>query len=97
MVVKGNYLGLIPVIIELFLLYLLFNKHKLAKPAINIWAIILIIGPAMVLLGKLIKLGIGDEFNSGLNEIAKNLLLLTFGYLIYYFNKKTVRIQEIIK
>jgi hypothetical protein len=93
MVIKGNYLGLIAVIIELFLLYLLFNKHKLAKPAIMVWAVFLIIGPGLVLLGKLIKFGIGDELSSGLDELIKHLLLLTFGIIIYYFNKTTVLIQ----
>jgi len=93
MVIKGDYLGLIAVIIELFLLYLLFNKHKLAKPAIMVWAVFLIIGPGLVLLGKLIKFGIGDELNSDLDELIKHLLLLTFGIIIYYFNKTTVLIQ----
>ena len=93
MVIKGDYLGLIVVIIELLLLYLLFNKHKLAKPVIMVWAVFLIIGPGLVLLGKLIKFGIDDELNSGLDELIKHLLLLTFGIIIYYFNKTMVLIQ----
>ena len=94
MVVTGNLLGLIAIVIELALLYLLFNKHRLAKTAIHFWAIIMIIGPGLSILGKLIKVATGDDLNFMVDSLVQNLLLFTFGLIIYYFNKKTVFIAE---
>lgn len=94
MVVTGNLLGLIAVVIELVLLYLLFNKHRLAKMAIHFWAIIMMIGPGLSLIGKLIKVISGDDLNTMIDSIVQNSLLFTFGLIIYYFNKKTVFIVE---
>ncbi|PKD20207.1 hypothetical protein APR41_14590 [Salegentibacter salinarum] len=94
MVISGNYLGLIAVVIELALLYLLFNKHRLAKMAIHFWAIIMMVGPGLSIIGKLIKMATGDDLNFMVDSLVQNLLLFTFGLLIYYFNKKTVFIQE---
>ncbi|WP_037320054.1 hypothetical protein [Salegentibacter sp. Hel_I_6] len=94
MVISGNYLGLIAVVIELALLYLLFNKHRLAKMAIHFWAIIMMVGSGLSILGKLIKVATGDDLNFMVDSLVQNLLLFTFGLLIYYFNKKTVFVRE---
>ncbi|MBI6120231.1 hypothetical protein [Salegentibacter maritimus] len=94
MVVTGNLMGLIAVVIELALLYLLFNKHKLAKTAIHFWAIIMMIGPGLSIIGKLIKVVTGDDLNLMVNSLAQNLLLFTFGLIIYYCNKTSVFIAE---
>lgn len=94
MVISGNYLGLIAVVIELILLYLLFNKHRLAKMAIHFWAIIMMVGPGLSITGKLIKMATGDDLNFMVDSLVQNLLLFTFGLLIYYFNKRTVFVQE---
>ncbi len=94
MVISGNFLGLIAVVIELALLYLLFNKHRLAKTAINFWAIIMMLGPGLSIIGKLIKLATGDDLNFMVDSLVQNLLLFTFGLVIYYFNKKTVFLRE---
>ncbi|WP_339648655.1 hypothetical protein [uncultured Salegentibacter sp.] len=93
MVISGNYLGLIAVVIELALLYLLFNKHRLAKMAIHFWAIIMMVGPGLSIIGKLIKIAMGDDLNFMVDSLVQNLLLFTFGLLIYYFNKKTVFVR----
>jgi len=94
MVVTGNFLGLIAVVIELALLYLLFNKHRWTKMAIHFWAIIMMIGPGLSILGKLIKMATGDDLNFMVDSLVQNLLLFTFGFIIYYFNKKTVFLVE---
>lgn len=93
MIISGNYLGLIAVVIELTLLYLLFNKHRLAKMAIHFWAIIMMVGPGLSIIGKLIKIATGDDLNFMVDSLVQNLLLFTFGLLIYYFNKKTVFVR----
>ena len=94
MVVTGNLMGLIAVVIELALLYLLFNKHKLTKTAIHFWAIIMMIGPGLSIFGKLIKVVTGDDLNLMVNSLVQNLLLFTFGLIIYYCNKTSVFIAE---
>jgi hypothetical protein len=66
----------------------------LAKPAINFWAILLMIGPGLSIVGKIIKFMTGDKLNAMADSLVQNLLLFTFGVIIYYFNKTTVLIRE---
>ncbi|MBZ9730325.1 hypothetical protein LB467_11570 [Salegentibacter sp. JZCK2] len=94
MVITGNFLGLIAVVIEIALLYLLFNKHRLTKIVIHFWAILLMIGPGLSIIGLVIKLTSGDNLNRMADDLVQYLLLFTFGVLIYYFNKKTVFVRE---
>jgi hypothetical protein len=61
--------------------------------AIHFWAIIMMVGPGLSIIGKLIKIATGDDLNFMVDSLVQNLLLFTFGLLIYYFNKKTVFVR----
>jgi len=92
-VVNGSLFGLIPIVIQLIIIYLLYDKNKHAKIGIKIWSIVLIIGPSLSIVGKLLKTVAGTDLD--LKKLIENLILLTVGILIYYFNDKTVEIEKI--
>jgi hypothetical protein len=88
----GNLYGLIPIGIQGILLFLIFSKNKYAKTGIKIWAIILILSHGLSLLGKTIKIFLGDEII--ISELMNKIIFLTIGILIYVYNEKYV---ELIK
>ncbi len=90
-VVSGNMFGVIPMIIQMVLLYLIFDKNKFAKIGIKIWSILLIVGPGLIISGGLIKVIAGENFN--FKESLANLIMLAVGMLIFYFNNQTVEVQ----
>jgi len=92
-VVNGSLFGLIPIVIQLIIIYLLYDKNKHVKIGIKIWSIVLIIGPSLSIVGKLLKTVAGTDLD--LKKLIENLILLTVGILIYYFNDKTVEIEKI--
>ena len=86
----GNLYGLIPLTVQMILIYLIFDKNKFAKVGIKIWSILLIIGPGLSILGGLLKSIAGE--NMDFNETFTNLIMLTIGITVFYFNNKTVEI-----
>jgi len=85
---------LLPVIIQIVLLYLIFTKNKNVKIAIKIWIIVFIlIGFGLQFLGKFLKFIASDfaEFNP--IEILKIILFLIIGFIILIFSNKTIEIK----
>ena len=89
-IVSGNIIGVLPLLVQLTLLFLIFDKNKLAKLGIKIWSIILIIGPGLSISGGLIKVLVGENFD--FKKTLSNLIILVTGILVFYFNKKSVEI-----
>ena len=88
----GNLYGLIPIGIQGVLLFLIFSKNKYAKNGIKICAIILILSHGLSLVGKSIKILLGEEII--ISELMNKIIFLTIGILIYLFNEKYVEIVK---
>jgi len=93
--ISHNLFTILPIVIQTFLLILIFIKNISAKLAIKIWSIVfLIIGPLMQLVGKLLKDTSYDfQFFDIKNYIGPFLILLVGG-LIFYFAEKTIAIEK---
>ena len=67
-------------------------SHSHAKNGIKIWAIILILSHGLSLVGKSIKILLGEEII--ISELMNKIIFLTIGILIYLFNEKYVEIVK---
>ncbi len=92
--ISNSLIALIPALIQMIVLVLVLMKHKHAKMGINVWAIILMLGGGLVILGKLIKLFIGDDITDGIGKLVLNVLIFSAGLAIYNFNQKTVEVKR---
>jgi len=92
-VTKGVLIGILPIMIQLILLYLIFDKNKLTKKGIKIWSIIIILGNGISLFAKLLKITLGDEII--ITDLLNKFVFLTTGILIYVFNEKYTEIVKI--
>lgn len=90
-----NVIALIPVCFQLVVLGLVLKKHKRAKLGIKIWSILLIVGPLMTILGKTIRLLLGDDMSSELMDLVGSVFILLIGLAIFQFNSSTVEVQQI--
>ncbi|WP_159019541.1 hypothetical protein [Algibacter sp. L3A6] len=82
----GNLFAIITCGIQGLLLILILTENKYAKNGIKIGAIILIFGHGLSLIGKSIKIFLGDEIVT--SELLKKTIFLTIAILIYVFNEK---------
>lgn len=94
-VILGNLIGILPIVVQLILLYLIFDKHKYAKVGIKIWSILLIVGPSLSIFGGLLKKFAGEDLV--ISKFIQNILILTIGLLIFYFNEKTLEVTKPVK
>ena len=92
--ISKSLIALIPTIIQIIVLVLVLMKHKHAKMGINVWAVILMLGGGLVILGKTIKLLIGDDVTDGIGKLVLNVIILLAGLAIYNFNQKTVEVKR---
>ena len=91
-VLTGNLFGIIPIFIQLIIIYLLYDKNKNAKIGIKIWSIFLIIGPSLSIIGKLLKVLAGEDLE--IYKLIEKIIMITIAILIFYFNENTVEIQK---
>lgn len=94
-VISGNLIGIIPIVVQLTVLYLIIDKHKYAKIGIKIWSILLIAGPSLSIFGGLLKMLADVDFV--INKLIQNILILTIGIFIFYFNEKTLEVSKPVK
>lgn len=92
--ISKSLIALIPTIIQIIVLVLVLTKHKHAKMGINVWAVILMLGGGLVILGKTIKLLIGDDVTDEIGKLVLNVIILLAGLAIYNFNQKTVEVKQ---
>jgi hypothetical protein len=93
--ISRSLIALIPVIVQIILLVLVLTKSKHAKLGINIWAIILIAGPSLSILGKTIKVLLGDDVLSKIVPLLIQIVILFAGLVIYHYNKTTVEVKNV--
>ena len=92
--ISKSLVALIPTLIQIIVLVLVLMKHKNAKMGINVWAVILMLGGGLVILGKLIKLFIGDDITDGIGKLILNVIIFSTGLAIYNYNQKTVEVKR---
>ncbi len=94
-IISKNLIGVLPIILQSVLIYLLLTKNKLAQNVIKIWTIIVffiaqglrIIGMGMQTLGKNMQ---GEENATEILSTEKILLaaiLIIIGIIIWNLNK----------
>jgi len=86
--------ALIPTLIQIIVLALVLMKHKHAKMGINVWAVILMLGGGLVILGKLLKIFAGDNIMDGIGKLILNVIIFSAGLAIYNYNQKTVEVKR---
>jgi len=92
--ILGNVIAILPILAQSFLIILILTRNKYTKMGIKIWAIFLIIGPSLSILGKSLKLLVGDDLNILYTSLIYNSLFLIIGALVYSFNDKTVKLEK---
>ena len=92
--ISMSLIALIPTLIQIIVLVLVLMKHKHAKMGINVWAVILMLGGGLVILGKLLKFFTGDDIMDGIGKLILNVIIFSAGLAIYNFNQKTVEVKR---
>ena len=92
--ILGQFFAAVPVCLQLLLLYLILKKHRLAKLGISIWSILLMTGPGLAITGKLLTALADQSIPLQLPQLLESLLFLLLGLAIYYFNRKTVVVDN---
>lgn len=92
--ISMSLMALIPTLIQIIVLVLVLMKHKHAKMGINVWAVILMLGGGLVVLGKLLKIFAGDDIMDGIGKLILNVIVFSVGLAIYIFNQKTVEVKR---
>ena len=92
--ISMSLMALIPTLIQIIVLVLVLMKHKHAKMGINVWAVILMLGGGLVVLGKLLKIFAGDDIMDGIGKLILNEIVFSVGLAIYIFNQKTVEVKR---
>ncbi|PWN61252.1 hypothetical protein C1634_014445 [Chryseobacterium viscerum] len=89
--ISHDYFIIIPIIIQIFLLILIFVRYVKVKLILKIWTIIfLIIAPIMQLIGKLLKDASYDYQYININVYVVPILMLIVGILMFYFITTTI-------
>ena len=83
--------------VSLMLFLLLLLRDKYAKTGITIWSVLLIVGSSLSILGKTIKVILGDEVIPQILPLIVNIVVLTGGLVIWHYNNTTVSVERIHK
>lgn len=92
-VTKGYLMGILPIVVQLILLYLIFDNNKFTKLGVKIWSIVLIVGYGVSILAKLLKVVLGVEII--IADLLNKFIFLIIGILIYVLNEKYTEIIKI--
>lgn len=87
----GNYLALLPIIIQSGLLVSIFLNHRQTKLFLKIWLIVfLIISPSLQIIGRLLQ-SAGDNVldTTGMPAMVINLLIGIIVFLLVQENMET--------
>ena len=88
-----NLLELLPMVIQLPILMLVYTKHRYAKTALELWGVLIAMGAAASIFGKLLSIFTGDY--GVIDAILYKLLLLIGGIALYHYANKTVDVRII--
>lgn len=89
-----NYIGFLPILLQLTLLILIINKHKFAKVGIKLWAILLIIVFGLKIVGKLLKDSADDTLSSNLEKYIILIIGFTIGIILLNLTNTTVKVID---
>lgn len=92
--ISKSLIALIPAIVQVIVLVLVLTKNKHAKLGIKIWAIILIVGSSLSILGKTIQLLAGDDLLGKIVPLMVQIVILFAGLTIYHYNSTTVEVKK---
>ncbi len=91
--VTNNFIPLIPAAVLAVVLTLVLTRHKHAKLGNKIWSIILIVGPLLSIIGKAVKIFLGNPLNE-ISPLVLQLIILFIGLAVYHYNGLTVEVKE---
>ena len=89
---SGSVIAVLPLVVLSVVLYLVINKHESARTAVKIWSILLILGPSLSIIGKLLMAVSGEQ---NLSELIGPIILLSIGISIFHFNNTTVEVEDV--
>lgn len=90
-----SYFSLIPLTVQAVVLYLILTKDKNAKLGIRVWSVIMMIGPGLSILGKVLKMATGDDIVSMMGPLILQLVFFAVGLLCYHYNDTTVDVESV--
>lgn len=88
-----SYFSLIPLTVQAVVLCLILTRDKNAKLGIRVWSVIMMIGPGLSILGKILKMATGDDIVSMMGPLILQLIFLAVGLLCYHYNDTTVEVE----
>ena len=84
-----------PIIIQIFILVLILEKHKILKLVLKIWSGIFFIGAfALTIIGKCLKDMSYDFQTFNVQKYLFPILMLSIGILIFILTEKTIEIRK---
>jgi hypothetical protein len=94
MIAKNIY-GCIPVIIEFFLLFLIFIRNIYVKTAIVLWSVIfLIVGFGAAFLANLLDDINNSDFNAyRILKLVLNIIAFAIGVVIIDYSRRTIKLE----
>lgn len=84
---EGQVVALAPIIVQALLVFLILSKHRHTKRAVNIWAVLLILAPALHLSANLLRLLTGEKLGPMLDSLLDETISLCIGVLILQCNR----------
>lgn len=86
---------IMPILIQIILLILIFNKHKLIKLLLKIWSGIFLIGGfTLIILGGLLK-GLADGFKHfNFLDYIPSIIFLLIGIVVYMCSDRFIEVLK---
>lgn len=86
---------IMPILIQIILLILIFNKHKLIKLLLKIWSGIFLVGAfTLIILGGLLK-GLADGFKYfNFLDYIQSIIFLLIGIVVYMCSDRFIQVLK---
>ena len=86
---------IMPIFIQIILLILIFNKHKLIKLLLKIWSGIFLVGAfTLIILGGLLK-GLADGFKYfNFLDYIPSIIFLLIGIVVYMCSDRFIQVLK---
>lgn len=86
---------IMPILIQIILLILIFNKHKLIKLLLKIWSGIFLVGAfTLIILGGLLK-GLADGFKYfNFLDYIPSIIFLLIGIVVYMCSDRFIQVLK---
>ncbi|CAA0242581.1 conserved membrane hypothetical protein [Tenacibaculum maritimum] len=92
--ISKKLLSFISIVIQGFIIFWVITNHKYAKLSVKIWVLIIVTGSSLSFLGKVIKSFSQTKLFFSI-DLLIDILIISIGLTIYYFNNKTVEVESI--